>query len=183
MSLKRELLSWVKTLLVAIVIVFLIRTFLFTNYIVEGESMMPTMLNSDRLIVSKLSYKISEPERFDLIVFHAGFHLDYIKRVIGLPGDRIEYRDDILYVNNQPIEELFLQDYKHLLDGNEKLTENFTLEEIIGQQVVPDNSVLVLGDNRRNSTDSRRIGVISFSDIVGKVKVKYWPLTDFEYYN
>lgn len=182
LSLKRELLSWVKTILVAVVIVFLIRTFLFTNYIVEGESMLPTMSNGDRLIVSKIGYKLSEPERFDLIVFHAGWQLDYIKRVIGLPGDHIEYRDDVLYVNGEKVEEPFLQPYLHMLEENQRFTENFTLEDMIGEQYVPEDSVFVLGDNRRNSSDSRMLGVISYSDIVGEVKVKYWPLRDFEYY-
>ncbi len=74
--------------------------------------MMPTLENGDRMIVNKIGYMIGEPNRFDIVVFHAPEGKDYIKRVIGLPGDHIEYKNDQLYINGEPIEEPYLDEYK-----------------------------------------------------------------------
>lgn len=175
-----EFFSWIRTIILAVIIAFLIRAFLFSNYIVDGESMLPTMNHGDRLIVNKLVYKLYEPERFDLIVFHTNSSSDYIKRVIGLPGDRIEYKNDVLYINGEPYEEAFLDD---LRKDVEQLTHDFTLQQIIGKETVPENTVFVLGDNRRHSTDSRQLGVIPYDQIVGEVNVKYWPFSDFEFFH
>lgn len=177
---SNEVFSWIRTIIFAVIIAFIIRAFLFTNYIVDGESMLPTMNDGDRLVVNKLVYKLYEPERFDLIVFHANSQADYIKRVIGLPGDHIEYKNDVLYINGEPYEEPYLNDMK--VNG-ERLTQDFTLQQIIGKETVPENSVFVLGDNRRNSTDSRHLGVIPYDDIVGEVNIKYWPLSDLNLYH
>ncbi|PWA12823.1 signal peptidase I [Pueribacillus theae] len=181
MSKNKELFSWVKTIVVAIIIAFIIRAFLFTNYIVEGDSMLPTMHNGDRLIVNKIGYKIFKPERFDIVVFHANENVDYIKRVIGLPGDQIEYKNDILYINGEQYDEPYLDELKQSFDG--LFTYNFTTEEIIGQKTVPENTVFVLGDNRQDSADSRIIGVIPYDNIVGEVNIKYWPLSDLHFYH
>ncbi|MFA8438789.1 signal peptidase I [Pueribacillus sp. YX66] len=177
---RNEVFSWIRTILFAVIIAFLIRAFLFTNYIVEGDSMLPTMHHGDRLVVNKLVYKLYEPERFDVIVFHATSQADYIKRIIGLPGDHIEYKNDVLYINGEPYDEPFLDEMK--MNG-ERLTHDFTLQQIIGKETVPENTVFVLGDNRRNSTDSRNLGVIPFDQIVGEVNVKYWPFADLEFYH
>ena len=176
---RSEVFSWIRTILLAVMIAFILRAFLFENYIVEGDSMLPTMHHGDRLVVNKFNYQFSEPERFDVIVFHASSHADYIKRIIGLPGDRIEYKEDVLYINGEPYDEPFLDEIRQ---PGETLTYDFTLQQIIGKETVPENSVFVLGDNRRNSTDSRNLGVISFDDIVGEVNLKYWPIADFEFY-
>jgi signal peptidase I len=145
--------------------------------IVNGLSMMPTLHDHDRMIVNKLSYKIGEPKRFDIIVFHAEEDKDYIKRVIGLPGDRIEYKNDTLYVNGKAYKEPYLDDYKkQVIDG--PLTEPFTLEEITGKETVPEGYLFVMGDNRRYSKDSRHIGFIPMDKVVGKTNIVYWPLTD-----
>lgn len=174
MNTKSEVFSWIKTIVVAVIIAVLIRTFLFTNYIVEGESMLPNMNDNDRLIVNKIGYKMYEPERFDIVVFHVDNRIDYIKRIIGLPGEEIAYRNNTLYVNGEPVEEPF---------AVHSQTKNFTLKEMIGQNTVPEGSVFVLGDNRMNSTDSRMIGAIPIDQIVGEVNVKYWPLTDLSFYH
>lgn len=177
-----ELLSWIRPILLALLIVFIIRTFLFQNYIVDGDSMMPTMHDKDRLIVSKIGYTISQPEHFDIIVFHANETKDYIKRVIGLPGDNITYKDDTLYINGEAVKEPYLTEYKQKEDGN--FTWDFKLQDITGGvKKVPEDHVFVLGDNRQDSTDSRIIGFVPMDQIVGEVNVKYWPLTDFELYN
>lgn len=140
--------------------------------------MLPTLHNQDRMIVNKLSYKIGEPRRFDIVVFHAEEGKDYIKRVIGLPGDRIEYKNDTLYVNGKAYKEPYLDEYKkQVIDG--PLTEPFTLEDIPGgQETVPKGHLFVMGDNRRFSKDSRHIGFIPMEKVVGKTSIVYWPLSD-----
>ncbi len=109
---KNETWEWVKALLIAFGLAAIIRVFLFTPIVVDGVSMMPTLENGDRMIVNKIGYTIGEPKRFDVVVFHAPEEKDYIKRVIGLPGDEVEYRDDVLYVNGEPFEEPYLDQYK-----------------------------------------------------------------------
>ena len=102
---KNETLEWVKALLIAFGLAAIIRIFLFTPIVVDGISMMPTLEDGDRMIVNKIGYTIGTPNRFDIVVFHAPEQKDYIKRVIGLPGDTVEYRDDVLYVNGQAYDE------------------------------------------------------------------------------
>jgi len=101
---KNELWEWTKALLIAIGLAAVIRYFLFAPIVVDGHSMMPTLHNGDRMIVNKLG----KPERFDIIVFHAPEQKDYIKRVIGLPGDTVEYKNDVLYINGVAYEEPYL---------------------------------------------------------------------------
>lgn len=176
---KNELWEWTKALVIAVVLAAIIRTFLFAPIVVDGLSMMPTLHNQDRMIVNKFSYKIGEPKRFDIIVFHAPEGKDYIKRVIGLPGDEIEYKDDILYVNGKAYEEPYLEEYKKaVIDG--PLTEPFTLEEKIGKKKVPEGQLFVMGDNRRYSKDSRHIGTIPMEKVLGKTKILYWPVKDIQ---
>ena len=109
---KNELWEWTKALLIAVILAAVIRYFLFAPIVVDGLSMMPTLKDQDRMIVNKFSYNIGEPKRFDIIVFHAPEQKDYIKRVIGLPGDTIEYKDDTLFVNGKAYEEPYLDKYK-----------------------------------------------------------------------
>jgi signal peptidase I len=175
---KNEIFEWVKALVIAILLAAIIRYFLFAPILVDGLSMMPTLKDQDRMVVNKIAYKIGEPERFDIVVFHATEEKDYIKRVIGLPGDTIEYKDDTLYVNGTAYEEPYLDDYKkQVIDG--PLTEPFTLEEITGEATVPEGEVFVMGDNRRYSKDSRHIGTVKISEILGKTSLVYWPIEDF----
>lgn len=174
---KNELWEWTKALLIAVLLAGVIRYFLFAPIVVDGLSMMPTLHDQDRMIVNKLSYEIGKPKRFDIIVFHAPEGKDYIKRVIGLPGDRIEYKNDILYVNGKAYQEPYLDEYKkQVVDG--PLTDPFTLKEKIGRDTVPKGELFVMGDNRRFSKDSRHIGTIPLSKVIGKTSVVYWPLSD-----
>ena len=175
---KNELWEWTKALLIAVILAAVIRYFLFAPIVVDGLSMMPTLKDQDRMIVNKYSYKIGEPHRFDIIVFHAPEHKDYIKRVIGLPGDRIEYKNDTLYVNGKAYKEPYLDKYKkQVTDG--PLTESFKLEETaVAQKTVPKGELFVMGDNRRFSKDSRHIGAVPLSKVIGKTSIVYWPLKD-----
>jgi signal peptidase I len=170
---KNESLEWIKALVIALVIVFTVRAFLFTPIIVDGASMNTTLQDQERMIVSKLG----EPERFDIVVFHANEKQDYIKRVIGLPGDKIEYKNDTLYVNGKAYKEPFLDKQKKNIKGN--LTKPFKLKDtVVGQSTVPEGHLFVMGDNRRNSTDSRQIGAIPIEDVLGTTSIVFYPIKD-----
>lgn len=174
---KSEVWEWSKALIIAVLLAFVIRYFLFAPIVVDGESMMPTLHDQDRMIVNKLNYKISDPKRFDIIVFHAPEGKDYIKRIIGLPGDTLKYKDDVLYINGKAYEEPYLEEYKkQVVDG--PLTESFTLEEKTGKKTVPEGELFVMGDNRRDSKDSRHIGTVSYEKVLGNTSVIYWPVSD-----
>ena len=174
---KNEIWEWIKALFIAIVLVFIIREFFFTPIVVDGASMEPTLQDRDRMIVTK----IGEPKRFDIIVFHAPENKDYIKRVIGLPGDRIEYKDDALYINGKLYDEPYLDEEKQeLIDGG-PLTNSFTLRETpVGSDVVPEGQLFVMGDNRRNSKDSRHIGAVSMEKVVGTTKIVFYPIEEIK---
>lgn len=170
-----ELYSWVKSILIAIIIVFICRHFLFSPSIVYGESMEPTFANNDRIIVSK----ISEIERFDIIVFDAPDGEDYyIKRVIGIPGDSIVMKDDVLYINGIAYDEPYLQHQKDEMFSG-RFTGDFTLEQLTGERTVPEDSYFVLGDNRMHSKDSRVFGFISKDAVIGEVKFRFYPFSGF----
>ncbi|WP_059173074.1 signal peptidase I [Bacillus sp. FJAT-27445] len=173
---REEILGWIKAIFIAILIAFLTRTFLLTPIEVDGASMNPTLQDHDRMIVTK----IGELKRFDIVVFHANDREDYIKRIIGLPGDHIEYKDDMLFVNGKPYEEPYLEQFKKE-NPIGPLTDSFKLEDTaVGTMVVPKGHLFVMGDNRRNSKDSRHIGAIPIENVVGTTKVVYWPLKEMK---
>ncbi|ARI79194.1 signal peptidase I [Halobacillus mangrovi] len=181
---KKQWLDWIKAFVIAAVLAIVVRVFLFAPVVVEGPSMLPTLHSSDHLIVSKINYTLGSPERFEVVVFHATEKKDYIKRVIGLPGDHVEYKNDKLYINGQEMAEPFLKDEKEHVDSGQMLTDDFTIEELPGgYEEVPENHFLVLGDNRTNSTDSRMLGVIPADQIVGEAILSYWPLNRIEFIN
>lgn len=158
---------------------FLLTIFLCHNYYpvtIIGNSMAPTLLEGDKIIVNRLSAK--EIERFDIVLFKATTEKDFIKRVIGLPGDSIEYINNQLYING------ILYSEPYLTKGDSSVdtwTTSFKLKEIIhGEPYVPDDKVFVLGDHRGGSTDSRTLGFIPLKDIKGRVEVIYWPKANFE---
>ncbi len=177
MAKKSQTWEWIKAVIIAVALAFVIRYIFFAPILVDGVSMMPTLQDRDRMIVNKIGYRIGEPKRFDIIVFKATEDKDYIKRIIGLPGDRIEYKNDQLYVNGKLYKEPYLDEYKQeVTDG--PLTYDFTLEEVTGKKTVPKGQLFVLGDNRRFSKDSRTIGTISMKQVVGKTNIVYWPIPD-----
>jgi len=159
----RDLREWTKSILIAAILAILIHTFLFAVVVVSGPSMEPTLHNNERLILNKIVYDFSEPQRGDIIVFHANKQDDYIKRVIGLPNEKVEFKDNKLYINDQLIEEDYLIN---------------TRTDDVSPVVVPEGTIYVLGDNRLNSTDSRILGPISLDQVVGRVKLQLWPLNE-----
>jgi signal peptidase I len=171
---KSEIYSWAKSLIFALIIAFIVRKFLFTPTVVLGESMSSTFENNDKVLINK----ISDIQRFDIVVFDApDAHSYYIKRVIGLPGDAVEVRDDVLYINGKAMEEPYLEESK---EDNlfAKFTADFTLQELTGETHVPEKSLFVMGDNRINSNDSRFFGFISKDSIIGEVKFRFYPLNN-----
>lgn len=173
---KNEWLDWIKALLLAFGLAFIVRAFLFAPIVVDGPSMLPTLHDRDQMIVNKFSYLIQDPERFDIVVFHASAQKDFIKRIIGLPGEHVAVVDNVLYIDGEPVEELFLDEQKNQMKPYQMLTNDFTLEDLPGEfEVVPEGHVFVLGDNRGNSTDSRMLGVIPMDEIIGKTSLIYWP--------
>lgn len=172
-STKKEVYSWIKTIAFALVIVFICREFIFTPVDVKGESMEPTFENKDRVVISK----ISEIERFDVIVFKEPVKDEqYIKRVIGLPGDSMEMRDDVLYINGKSYEEPYAKKDNKIKFS--KITGDFTLKELTGNEKVPNGYLFVLGDNRLKSKDSREFGFISTDSVIGEAKFRFYPLQE-----
>jgi signal peptidase I len=178
-DLQKEGAEWLKALALGLIIFVFIRIFFFSNYVVEGESMLPTLEEGNKVVVNKIGFEAGDLQRFDVIVFHANEKEDYVKRIIGLPGDEISYQDDKLYINGEKIEEPFLEKYRAKVLGG-ALTGDFTLEEVTGKQIVPEDKLFVLGDNRRGSWDSRHFGLISIEQVVGKVNLRYWPLDEMD---
>lgn len=175
-SAKKEIVAWFKTLLVAALAVFILRHFFITPSIVEGESMMPSLQDGDRIIISK----VSKIDRFDEVAFHAPDSNDnYVKRVIGLPGDEIKVEQDTLYINGEPVEEPYLQEAKSDFPEGFQFTHDFTLQEVAGTEQVPEGYLFVLGDNRKISKDSRYFGFISEKAIIGDVTIRIWPIDTF----
>ncbi|WP_430786274.1 signal peptidase I [Virgibacillus flavescens] len=168
---KNEWLEWGKAIFIAILLAFLLRTFVFATSIVEGESMVPTLENGERVIFNKLVYFLDEPERGDVVIIQRPLK-NYVKRVIGLPGETVKFREHQLYINGEKYGESFI--------SNEALnnTGNF------GPIEVPDDKYFVMGDNRAISKDSRNgLGFISEDDIIGKSELVVYPFDEWEKIN
>lgn len=160
---KKEIIEYI----VLIVVILLIRTYLFVPIMVSGNSMVPTLNNGDVMILNKFSYLVNDIKRFDIVV--VDYENEYIiKRVIGLPGDYVEYKNDILYVNGKKIEEEYDREY----------TEDFNLNDLSIEKI-PNNYYLVLGDNRPISKDSRKIGLIDKKNIKGSTNFILFPFSRF----
>ena len=156
----------VKTLLpyiIIIVVVLFIKAFIVTPIKVNGESMYPTLEEGDIMILNKTAYYFNKPKRFDIVVVDMPDEY-LIKRVIGLPGEHIEYKNNTLYVDGKKIEENF----KH---GK---TDDFNIKEL-GSDTVPSGYYLVLGDNRGNSLDSRELGFMKEEQLLGRTNLIILP--------
>jgi signal peptidase I len=168
---KKEVFSWIKTIVFTLVVIFIFRTFLFTSINVSGDSMVPTFEDKDRLLVNKTA----KVERFDMIVFDAPDSDSlYIKRVIGLPGDSVEVKNDVLYINGEEVKEPYIKENKED-SPSDLITGNFTLEELTGETQVPEGKLFVMGDNRLYSKDSREFGFITNDSVIGEASFRYFP--------
>ena len=154
----------VETILLALVL-FLVINALSARVRVENVSMKPTLQPGEFLLVNRVAHKLGEPDIGHIVVFHApgGSELDYIKRVIGLPGDEVRVEAGTVFVNDQPLYESYIAEQP-----------NYT-----GSWTVPSESYFVLGDNRNNSSDSHLWGFVPEEDLVGRALLIYWPLDQF----
>lgn len=176
-SLKKEIISTLWQIALIFFLLLGVRHFLFVPVSVEGNSMEPTLHDHNRLLLSKMG----KPERFDVIVFPAPDSPDkqYIKRVIGLPGDSVRMEADQLFINGEKVDEYYLGHAQDDLQEWETYTNDFSLETLTGKEVVPEDSFFVMGDNRPNSKDSRVFGFVPIESIFGKTEWRLWPLKEF----
>ena len=174
-----EILDWLESFVFAMFIVILVFTFVFRIVLVQGDSMNSTLTNGDRLIISHLNYT---PKRDDIVVVEAKtdyFHKTIIKRVIGIGGDtvRLNYNDNTITVNGSVVKD----DHKKevMLDKFQFFDRTYMIEEGIYEYKVPDGKIFVMGDNRNNATDSRRLGFIDNDMVLGKVVLRLFPFGSF----
>lgn len=155
---------------IALAIFVIIYLFLFQPHQVRGNSMYPNFHDGEYLLTDKISYRFSQPKRGDVIIFKAprNEEYEYIKRVVGLPGERIKISQGKIFVNDQAINEFYLAS-EYQTRGGAFWPENQTL-------VVGENKYFVLGDNRSHSSDSRDWGPVPQENIIGKAWFRYWPL-------
>lgn len=166
-KIRKEALEWIKIIVTALVLAFIITQFIRPT-LVRGESMHPTLVENDYLIINRMAYKVGEPKEGDIIVFSTdllqenGHNKDLVKRVIAVEGDHIKVEDSKVYVNNKLLEEPYI---------NDNYTEGYI------DMVIPENKVFAMGDNREKSLDSRYedVGLVDEGDIMGKVLVRLFP--------
>ena len=165
----KELKEWVISISAAIIIAFLIRSFIVELYIVDGPSMKPTLQDEERLVVNRFIYHIRDPIKGEVIVFRypRDTSRDFIKRVIATAGDTIEIREGRVYVNDQ------LQREDYILEKTRTEYPKVT---------IPEGTVFVMGDNRNNSEDSRfaDVGFVPLNLIKGKAVLVFWPVDEFK---
>ena len=166
-SVGKELFQWVLVIIGAVILAFLIDTFVIVNAQIPSGSMENTIMTGDRVFGNRLAYRFSDPKRFDIIIFKYPDDESqlFIKRIIGLPGETVEIHDGNIYINGSdtPLEDV---DIKEPMEGS------------FGPYTVPEGCYFVMGDNRNNSRDSRywENTFVSEDEILGKAVLRYWPL-------
>jgi signal peptidase I len=166
----RNAVEWVAIVLAALAVALLVKTFLIQAFFIPSLSMFPTLDEGDWVLVNKLSYDLHDVHRGDMVVFDRpegspeSDIKDLIKRVVGLPGETIEARDGIVYIDGDRLDEPYLEDAVR--------TDNLPATK------VPDGYVFVMGDNRSGSADSRVFGPVDEDTIVGRAFIRVWPLPD-----
>lgn len=165
-----EIWEWIKSILIAVILAVVIRFFILEVFLVDGSSMLPTLNDRERLIVNKFQYHFQDPQAGDVLIFSFSNDRDFIKRVIGVPGDEILVEEGQIVVNGVP----FIEDY--ISD---------TTQGQYGPVTVPEGYYFVMGDNRNNSMDSRdpAVGFISSERIKGKAFLVFWPFQNIRLIN
>lgn len=161
----KEILSWVKVFVVAFIVAFILSNYVIVNARIPSASMKNTINEGDKVIGFRLSYMFSNPKRGDIVMFYAPDKENtiYIKRVIGVPGDRIVIQDNKLYINDELITENYIEN---------PWTKNKGTSEF---DVIPEDEYFMMGDNRDNSNDSRVWGTVKKSKIIAKAIFRYYP--------
>ena len=151
-------------------VLVMIYLFVMSPQEVSGYSMEPNFQNGDYILTNKIIYKIREPQRGDIVIFKSPSNkdIDYIKRVIGLPGETVMLKDQHFYINGQVLDEHY--EYNKPVYGGTFLQEGVEI-------VVPQDHYFVTGDNRPGSADSREFGPVSKYDFIGQAFLRYWPTT------
>lgn len=166
--------EWLVVVAVAITSALLVRAYVVQQFAVDGESMMSTLHDGDRVLVNRLSYRLHDPRRGDVVVLKrfdgASAERDLIKRVIGLPGETVEVRSCVVYIDDAPLEEPYLDPDIQARDGCGN--DQAPLQ-------VPDGQVFVLGDHRGRSQDSRAFGTVPYDLLIGRAFVIIWPVGDW----
>lgn len=160
----------IETVVVALALFVVVYLFLFQPHQVKGNSMYPNFYDGEYILTDKISYRLGLPKRGDVIVFKApkNEEVDYIKRIIGLPGDEVKVSTGLVYVNNKKLNEDYLPTDYVTSSGS------FLSEDALGK--VPEGQYFVLGDNRNHSSDSREWGFVKKDEIIGKAFFRYWPV-------
>ena len=157
----REALSWALSILVAVALALVIRTYVLEFIRVDGESMTETLQDGERLLVTKYDYLLGQPDRFDIVICHYPGRTGYfVKRIVGLPGDRVAVSGGVLYLNGEAVDEPYI-DHPPTYE--------------MAEYTVPEGMYFVLGDNRANSNDSHLIGPIEQSQVVGHARLVIFP--------
>ena len=172
----RAFFDWLVVIAVALLVAFVVRTFVIAHFVVEGESMFSTLDTGDRVFVNKMSYRLHDPNRGDVVVLHqitGASERDLIKRVIGLPGESVEVRNCTVLIDGRVLNEPYLDP--------EVVTPTDCGGDYVLDGVVPENHVFVMGDNRGGSQDSRVIGTITDDDLVGRAFVVFWPQNHWQW--
>jgi len=166
-------LDFLETIVVSLAIFAVVYIFLFQPHQVDGRSMEPNFHNGEYILTDKLSYRLHAPNRGDVVVFHSpqDERNDFIKRIIGIPGDTLMVKGGFVYINGTKLEE------KYINDPNQVLAGRF-LREGESYEVAPEQYI-VMGDNRLHSSDSREWGPVNQSSIVGRAFFRYWPVPAF----
>lgn len=171
-SIGQFLFSFLETVIVALVITVVLYLFVMTPHEVVGNSMHPTYKNGEYLMANKISYKLHKPERGDVIIFKYSDTQDFIKRIIGLPGDTVMLKDGKIYINGVILNESDYLSESIYTNGQDYLKE--------GQSItVPEGEYFVCGDNRNHSSDSRAFGSVKLQNIKGKAWIVYFPFSQF----
>lgn len=178
--------SWLWLLLdivIVVAVVVVLKTFVIATHNVSGPSMAPNFMNNDYV----LAWRHTSLKRGDVVILHAPDNALYIKRIIGLPGDTVTSKDDVMYINGKKYDQPYLKAYEEqwASDNNGLFTQNFSLKTLAATNhasKVPKDSYFVMGDNRPISKDSRLIGFVPRSKIEGKIIWRYWPLTKWSVY-
>jgi signal peptidase I len=174
-----------KTIGMSVILAFGIRSFVAEARYIPSGSMLPTLQIDDRLIVDKLTYRFGDPQRGDIVVFNPTVQLEkenykdaFIKRVIGLPGDRVEVKSGKVYINGQVLSEKYLEEppAKDWSTSDRYASDELYKVPWPADGRVPQGQYLVLGDNRNNSYDSHYWGFVPKDKIVGKATVRFWPM-------
>ena len=163
LNVKKEIFEWVRAIVIALVAVFLIRTFLFTMIRVDGQSMIDTLHDADRLAVTIIDMKLNGPQRGQIVICtYPGADHYCVKRVVGMPGETIEIKNGVTYINGEVFDEPYVE---------------YASMASMPAQVIGEDCYFVMGDNRANSLDSRdsRVGALPRDAFLGVAHLRLWP--------